>query len=259
LIFNLHFPVKRGDTMKVILTAKVKINPSPEQMNGLLRTSHAYRQASNFVAQIVFERKILSATILHTMIYRELRATFSLRSQMAQSVIKTVVARYKSLVSNGHPWTRVHFKKPAYDLVWQRDYSLGKHTFSVNTLDGRIKVPFETKGMEAFFDGSWVFGTAKLIYKRRKFFLHIPMSKGVEETVLESINQVVGIDLGINFVATSYDTQGKCIFYPGKPIKDKRSQYKHLRKTLQQVGTPSSRRKLKRCKSLYFEGTHSPL
>ena len=36
------------------------------------------------------------------------------------------------------------------------------------------------------------------------------------------------------------------MFYPGRPIKDKRSQYKHLRKQLQQVGTPSSRRKLKR-------------
>jgi len=238
--------VKRGDAMMVTLTAKVKIMPTLEQADRLLQTSRAYRQACNFVSRLVFEKKILSMVVLHTMVYRELRAIFSLRSQMAQSVLKTVVARYKSLVSNGHPWTCVDFKKPEYDLVWHRDYSLVKHTFSVNTLEGRIKVPYETKGMEAYFDGSWMLGTAKLIYKRGKFFLHIPMSKEVEETTWESIHQVVGIDLGINFVATSYDSQAKCIFYPGRPIKDKRSQYKQLRKNLQQVGTPSSRSKLKR-------------
>lgn len=127
--------------MKITLTAKVRIMPSPEEMGRLLQTSQAYRQGCNFVSRIVFERKILSATMLHTMIYRELRTNFNLRSQMAQSVIKTVVARYKSLVSNGHPWTRVDFKKPEYDLVWHRDYSLVKQLFSVNTLDGRIKVP----------------------------------------------------------------------------------------------------------------------
>jgi putative transposase len=238
--------VKCGDQLQVTLTAKVKIMPTPEQMDWLLQTSRAYRQASNFVSRLVFEKKILSLSVLHTMVYQELRATFSLRSQMAQSVIKTVVARYKSLISNGHPWTSICFKKPEYDLVWHRDYSLGKHLFSVNTLDGRIKVPYETKGMEIYFDGSWVFGTAKLIYKRGKFFLHIPMRKEVDETPWKSIQQVVGVDLGINFVATCYDIQGKCLFYPGRPIKDKRSQYKHLRKKLQKVGTPSSRRKLKR-------------
>jgi len=246
LIFDLHYLAKRGDQLKVTLTAKVKILPTPEQMEGLLQTSRAYRRASNFVSHLVFEKKILSVTMLHTMVYRELRAILSLRSQMAQSVIRTVVAKYKSLISSDHPWTRVNFKKPEYDLVWHRDYSLSKLTFSVNTLDGRIKVPYETKGMESYFDGSWVFGTAKLVYKRGKYFLHIPMSKEVDETAWEAIHQVVGIDLGINFVATSYDTQGKSIFYPGRPIKNKRSQFKRLRKTLQQVRTASSRQKLKR-------------
>src|SRR5690606_14916314 len=65
-------------------------------------------------------------------------------------------------------------KKLEYDLVWRRDYSLLRgQLLSINTLEGRIKVSYETKGMEAYFDGSWSWGTAKLVAKRGKFFLHI--------------------------------------------------------------------------------------
>ncbi|GIP33927.1 RNA-guided endonuclease TnpB family protein [Paenibacillus sp. J2TS4] len=232
--------------MKITLTAKVKILPTPEQIDGLRQTLRAYRLASDYLSKLVFEEKILSKTKLHQLMYRELRSAFSLRSQMAQSVMRTVIARYKSLVGNGHLWTFVRFKKPELDLVWRRDYSLTKRMFSINTLHGRIKVAYETKGMESYFDGSWSFGTAKLVHKRGKFFLHLPMTKEVEEVSDQSLNQVVGLDMGINFVVTSYDSQGQCTFFHGRPIKNKRSKYKHLRKQLQQLGTASARRKLKR-------------
>ena len=45
---------------------------------------------------------------------------------MAQSVMKTVIARYKSAKSNGHEWSLIDFKLAEYDLVWNRDYSLTK-------------------------------------------------------------------------------------------------------------------------------------
>ncbi len=234
------------EKVTVTCTAKVKLNPTAEQTERMLQTLWAYRQACNSISQLVVETKMLSLVSLHKQVYCELRAVFNLRSQMAQSVLKTVTARYKTLISNKHPWTRIVFKKPEYDLVWHRDYSLSKQMLSINTLEGRIKVPFEMKGMEAYFDGSWTFGTAKLITKRGKWFLHIPMTKEIEKTSLQSIDQIVGIDLGINFVVTSYDTAGKTTFYPGRKVKDKRSRYKDLRKQLQQARTPSARRKLKR-------------
>lgn len=74
--------------------------------------------------------------------------------------------------TSGHNKSKVVFKRSDYDLVWNRDYSLVQGKFSVNTLQGRIKVPFETKSMERFFDGSWFFGTAKLVNKHSKWFLH---------------------------------------------------------------------------------------
>ena len=61
------------------------------------------------------------------------------------------------------------FKKPQYDLVWNRDYSLTQNCFSVNTLNGRVKLPYFSKGMSKYFDHyTYKFGTAKLVNKRGK-------------------------------------------------------------------------------------------
>jgi len=237
--------VKGGVTMNLTLTTKIKINPTNEQAIILKETMNAYRKACNFVSEIIFHSKILMQAKLHNMTYRDLRSQFGLRSQMAQSVIKTVIAKYRAIKSNGHSWTLVCFKKPQYDLVFNRDYSLSKGLFSVNTLEGRIKVPFEIKGFEEYFDGTWTFGTAKLVYKHEKWFLYIPMSKEIEECDLKNINQVVGVDFGVNFVITTYDSNGKTFFWNGRRIKHQREKYKRLRKQLQQKRTPSARRRLK--------------
>ena len=240
--------------MIATLTAKLKIKPTEDQAKALLLTVLAYRAGCNEVSSVVFSRKRLNGRALHELTYRHLRTVCGLRSQMAQSVLKTVVAKYKANRSNGHAWTHVRFKKPEYDLVWHRDYSLFPNAersftaglFSLNTLQGRIKVPFERKEMDHYFDGSWKFGTAKLVYKKRKWYLHIPMSKEITEPKLADIKQVVGIDLGINFLATSFDSQGKTTFYPGRQVKRKRAHYKRLRQQLQKKQTPSARRRLKR-------------
>jgi len=231
--------------MIVTVTAKVKIKPTETQAEAMLDTAGAYRVGCNEVSSVVFNRKLLSQRSLHELIYRHLRNTCGLRSQMAQSVMKTVIARYKTNRSNGHPWILVQFKKPTVDLVWNRDYSLHAGLLSVNTLQGRIKVPFERKGMEQYLDGSWKFGTARLVCIRSKWYLHIPMSREIEEPKLTEIKQVVGVDLGINFLATTYDSQGKTHFYPGREVKRKRAHYKQLRRQLQQKQTPSARRRLK--------------
>lgn len=232
--------------MELTVTAKLKILPTVEQQELLRQALNVYRDGCNFVSALIFDTKNLVQAALHGQTYQPLRTEYGLRSQMAESVLKTVIARYKSLKSNGHEWTQVQFKKPELDLVWNRDYSLVQGVFSVNTLQGRIKVPFENKGMERYFDHTWSFGTAKLIYKHSKFFLHIPMTKEIDETSLSDLAQVVGVDLGMNFLATAYDSLGNTHFFNGRSSKDRRSHYKQLRRELQQRQTPSARRRLKK-------------
>ena len=63
------------------------------------------------------------------------------------------------------------------------------------------------------------------------------MTKDFEQITPFQINKIVGIDLGVNFLATCYDSYGKTLFFSGKKIKHVRSHYKYLRKELQELGT----------------------
>lgn len=193
----------------------------------------AYRSACDWLSGHVFETGDLDQASLNDSHYAELRQRFGLKSQMAQSVKKTVIARYKSARSNGHAWSRVEFKRPEYDLVWNRDYSLTRDRFSVNTLDGRIKLDYARKGMRRYFNGTWRFGTAKLVHKHEKWFLHIPVTKAFPELDDARVTNVVGVDLGINFLAVTYDSQGETAFYDGRTVKHKRGTLKATRKQLQ--------------------------
>jgi len=86
--------------MELTLTAKVQLYPAPEQAMLLQQTMDAYREGCNWVSRVVETTHCLQQAVLHTETYRPLRSQFGLRFQMAQSVIKTVIARYKSVLAN---------------------------------------------------------------------------------------------------------------------------------------------------------------
>ena len=231
---------------QITITAKVQIAATDTDKVLLNKTMSVYCDACNYVSDYVFRTHDLKQFSLNKILYSTLREKFSLKSQMAQSVFKTVIARYKSILENQNEWIKPSFKKPQYDLVWNRDYSLTQNCFSVNTLNGRVKLPYFAEGMSKYFNHSiYRFGTAKLVNKRGKYYLHIPVTYEVEESNISDICNVVGIDRGINFVVATYDSKHKSGFVSGKAIKQKRANYSRLRKELQMRHTPSSRRRLK--------------
>src|SRR5574344_1699379 len=231
---------------QMTITAKVQIVTSDTDKVLLDKTMSVYRCACNYVSDYVFRTHDLKQFSLNKVLYSELRERFGLKSQMAQSVFKTVIARYKTILENESKWIKPSFKKPQYDLVWNRDYSLTQNRFSVNTLNGRVKLPYFSEGMSKYFDHTiYKFGTAKLVNKHGKYYLHIPVTYEVAECSNAEIRNVVGIDRGINFVIATYDSKHKSDFVSGKSIKQKRASYSKLRKELQMRQTPSSRRRIK--------------
>ena len=231
---------------QITITAKIQISINADNQVLLDKTMSAYSDACNYVSEYIFNTKNLKQFSLNQILYSTLREQFRLRSQMAQSVFKTVIARYKTILENQKKWIKPSFNKPQYDLVWNRDYSLTQNCFSVNTLDGRIKLPYFAKGMSKYFDHTtYKFGTAKLVNKLGKYFLYIPVTYKVEESNISDICNVVGIDRGINFVVTTYDSKHKSKFVNGRTIKQKRAHYSKLRKELQKRQTSSARRRLK--------------
>ena len=231
---------------QMTVTAKVQIVTSDTDKVLLNKTMSVYRDACNYVSEYVFRTHDLKQSSLNTALYSEVRKKFGLKSQMAQSVFKTVIARYKAILESQKKWILPSFKKPQYDLVWNRDYSLTQNCFSVNTLNGRVKLSYFANGMSKYFDRTiYRFGTAKLVNKHGKYYLYIPVTYDVEESNISDICNVVGVDRGINFVVATYDSNHKSKFVSGKAIKQKRAHYSKLRKELQMRQTPSSRRRIK--------------
>lgn len=231
---------------RVTVTAKVQVMVSAEQRVSLLRTGEAYRDACNRISQYVFETGEEGFYTLNSALYHELRECFGLKAQMAQSALKTVIAKYRTVRSNGHERKLIRFRTARYDLVWNRDWSISDETVSVNTLDGRIKIPYIKSGMEKYLDRATCrYGTANLVIRDDgRCFLHIPVTYEVDVPETTDIVRVVGIDRGIRKIAVAYDGT-KTTTWSGKSIKSRRAQFARTRRELQQRQTPSARRRLK--------------
>ena len=269
--------------MEQTITAKYRLyvdDPTP-----LVRMSEAYRDACNFVSERVAADgpmdRLPEQTILQKRFYATLRAKFGLKSQMAISAIKTVHARYSTLITQIRDsekvaetwnkrvaelaekgqkprtkrpkviaWTRIRFHVPQCDQVADRDWSIkkpcsdDKGIISINTLGKRLECPYTDKGFEQY--RSCKRGTAKLVIRDDgKVFLHVPMTREVPDIPKGVPTTIVGVDRGLRFHAVAYD--GKHTkFYSGREAAKVRARYKSIRQSLQKRGTPSSRRRLKR-------------
>ena len=211
---------------QMTITAKIQIIAAETDKFLLNETMSVYRNACNYVSDYVFRTHDLKQFSLNKALYSTLREKFNLKSQMAQSVLKTVIARYKTILENQNEWIKPSFKKPQYDLVWNRDYSLTQNRFSINTLNGRVKLSYFSDGMSKYFDHTiYKFGTAKLVSKHGKYYLHIPVTYEVEESNISDICNVVGIDRGINFVVATYDSKHKSGFVSGKAIGQRENRW----------------------------------
>ena len=232
--------------MEFAKTAKLQIYTSDDDKALLLDSMRAYSDACNFVSHYIYTTGDLSQVSVQKQTYDICRSMYGLPSQMACNVVRTVIGSYKTNKTNGFDWTECKYNTPQMTLSWNRDYSLNKERFSVGTLKGRIKVDYALNGMERYFDKTaYRFGAAKVVYKHGKFFLHISVNYNVDEIQDTDICNIVGHDRGIRFLVSSYASNGKTNFYSGNKVKQKRGHYKALRKQLQQVGTPSSRRRIK--------------
>lgn len=251
-------------------TIKLRIHVSPEQEILLRQMTEQYRQACNFVSRYIFDNQFnLSYASINKELYNDVRGMFGLKSQLAQSSIKTAIARYKTIQQqllqnpfkykdeNGNwkyitktlewLWNPVLFRRHQVDLVRNRDYSFvdGGQTLSINTLGKRMKCTFEGEHFAEYLDGSWSLGTAKLVEFKGLWYLHISVTKAVEAFRKENVRHVVGIDRGLRFLTVSYDEQGKTGFVSGRKIVAKRHKFQGIRRQLQSKGTKSAKRRLK--------------
>src|SRR2546426_3473383 len=252
--------------MKQVVTAKLKLHPTPEQFQALRQTQLAYRDALNATSQYAFEHgKMSNQHALQRGMYGEIRTTYKLPAQMACNVPRQVGATYKTL------WTKVKqnaqarkagktkkrykgldhpptYVSPTLTYNFHRDYSLKpEQQVSILTLQGRVIVPYTgySKHVTLLQHGAHI-GAAKLWYEKPKkqFYLLISLEMEVAGPTPETQTQVVGIDVGVRYLAVTSTTKGECSFHTGKALVPKANHDARLRKRLQKRGTRSATRRL---------------
>lgn len=265
--------------MDQTVTIKAKLlNIDEETAQAFTQTMIKYKDACNFISQYIFDHDFeLKQSKLNKALYHDLRSKFDLKSQMAQSAIKNVIARYKTVKTQlkqkpyrydtgrkdgkGHAiwsqafrdlnwlWYPIKFKRPQLDLQRGRDWSYLSSTkqISLNTLQGRKKVNFVCKGFEQYLDPEkWKFGAIKLLQVRNQWYIHCSAIVSLPEYQAKKAEHVVGIDRGLRFLASCYDEKGKTLLFSGQKALRIRRKYKKLRAQLQAKGTKSAKRRLKK-------------
>ena len=253
--------------MQQIITAKLKLVTTSQQFGALRETQLTYREALNAVSRYAFEQgKTSNVARLHKGMYAQLRARYHLPSQLACSVERQVATTYKGL------WTKLlknaeqrrakltkkrfmgldqppHYSSPTVQYTYERDYTFQRDSqVSVGTLNGRISLPYQgyDKHIALIRHGASI-GDAKLWYDKPKhtFYLLVSLSVEVSDLTPAHLQEVVGVDVGIRYLAVTSTSTGEAGFHPGKRAQHRANHYARLRKRLQQKGTRGAKRRIR--------------
>jgi putative transposase len=244
------------------MTAKLKVQTTPDQFRALRQTQLAYRDALNSVSRYAFEHgKMSNAVGLQDGTYLDIRARFGLPAQMACSVPRQVGATYKTL------WTKVkanaaarqagHTKQqykgldqpPKYvspTLTYPLGHDYGFKTgqqVSILSQEGRLILPYAGYAPHvALIQQGAHIGAAKLWYDkpRKQFYLLVSREIAVADPTPGQQQRIVGLDVGQRYLAVATATQNHTQFFPGQEARAKADHYARLRKRLQHKGTRSA-------------------
>jgi IS605 OrfB family transposase len=217
------------------LTLLVKLQPTPDQAAALLATMERFNAACNAIATVAFRERTANKIRLQKLVYRDIRARFGLSAQLTVRAISKVAEAYKR-DKRIQPTFRPH-GAIVYDqrvLSWK---SLDR--VSILTLAGRQIIPVVLDGYHrARLDR--IRGQADLIYRNGQFYLAVVVD--VPEPPPLQPDDWLGVDLGIVNIAADSDGQT----YSGGQINGLRKRHAKLRQRLQQKGTKSATRLLKK-------------
>jgi|SRR3990172_4461552 len=218
------------------LTAKVKLQPTPEQFSALKQTLETANAACNYISEQAWEHKRFSRVPLHKLVYYDVREQFNLTAQVVIRCISKVVDSYKI-----DRKVRRTFKSTgaiAFDsriLKWYVDL----YEVSIWTVEGRQRVSFVCGARQKeMLQGQR--GESDLALIKGDFYLLATCD--VETPEPQDVHDVLGCDLGI--VNLAVDSDGEQ--FTGEVVDDNRRKFEHRRKNLQKKQTKSAKHKLKK-------------
>lgn len=105
----------------IVRTMKLHIHVQDSDISSVEHLTEKYRLACNFVSQYIFNHDFpMSSVTLSNKLYQTIRSDFGLKSQLTQSAIRTVTARYDSIKTQ---MKRKPYKfKDIFTNKWYRVY-----------------------------------------------------------------------------------------------------------------------------------------
>jgi len=237
----------------MLLTLKVKLQPSEEQRKLLLDTMEQFNAACNRISVEAFSTKTYNKVKLQHILYKGIREEYHLSAQLTIRAIAKVVNSYHSTRAAMWERNKIHralgepvevlrqleFREHGAIVYDQRILSYkGIDKASITTLDGRIIVPM-LMGAYAKVDKKRIKGQADLIYVKGEFYLCIVVDVPEESPITPE--GYLGVDLGIVNIATTSDG----VRYTGEACDKTRTKYSKLKAGLQSTGTKSAKRRLR--------------
>jgi len=217
------------------LIARVALLPDPEQHRRLLATLERANAACDFISRAAWEARCFSKYDLQKLAYKDVRERFGLSANLTIRAICKVSDAYRldrKKLRTFAPRGALAFD---YQIV---SYRVRDMTVSIQTLDGRIRLPF-TCGDRAKTLLATQHGESDLICRDGRFYLFAPCD--VEEPTPKDTGEFLGIDLGVTNIATTSDGT----IHGGGYLKNVRYRHRRLRAKLQRMGTKSAKRRLK--------------
>ncbi len=218
----------------------VKLEPSQEQCQSLLKTMEAFNRGCQYAADVAYQKRLANKIALQPFVYGTLRNEHGLPAQLAIRAIAKAVEAYKRD-------KRVHIQvDPHGAVVYDPRIMSFKGLTQVSLmclkpggLSGRELVPMRFGAYQAArLDRAK--GQADLILRGGTFYLYVTVDLPSAPPV--DPQDVLGVDLGIAQLAVDSDGEA----HTGEGVKQCRRKHSRLRAGLQKAGTKSAKRHLRK-------------
>jgi putative transposase len=190
-------------------------------------TQHAYDYARN--------NRIASWKALHQRLYKDMRKSFRLTSQLTCKAIKFALETKRGCRNRKADFSRelaVQYDQRSYTFDFSGNCSL-------STLEGRYKTVLYIPEYYLKTYGDWKITGATLSKLGKDLFLNVVVEKEPCSSGICPNGKTIGVDLGISNLATTSEGQ----FFKG--VKHHIAGFQRLRSGLQSKGTKSAERHLR--------------
>jgi len=211
---------------------KIKLLPSKEQADLLLKTIKEANAVCNTISEIAWEKKVFNQFKIHNEVYHTLKGSSNLSAQVLVRCVSKVADAYKL-----DKKTKRTFRPLGSITYDSRILSYKGDTVSIWSVGGRLKMPFVCHNPNYL---PYIKGEADLLYRKGKFYLF--QTVDVVEDDVKDVEEFIGVDFGLTDIAVTSDGTK----HSAEWLNQYREKRQKVRSSIQSKGTRNSRKLLKR-------------